>query len=264
MGAVAAKVDSLLWTRYEITNRLSECDNIRRRKFWLIRIIGFIFIFQMTIMMMGLNLRRTVLYMTHWSAYMVFFTYLMFMMTFVFPSVGRVPFYWKLNHIIFELSFTFGIVVSLVFWIAIGPLTLSMTEEQRRLLLGNNIAIIDYIVNFEIHGVAYVFVFLDMYYNRIEFEWRHFAFTGTLGVMYYIVMCAYTLVSHDTIYPMVTFDNAFSVIFSILAFALGTTSFALGVHLSHGKKRRYDKEHCDSAGFLDTEATRLSIPLANN
>ncbi len=190
--------------------------------------------------MVAFDWRRTILYLTHWSAYGTFLAYLFFVIGYLHPPLIKKTWFWKTNHLLFEFAFTVGSVVSLVFWAVIGPMLLTMSREQISSLAGKSIHVEDYILNAEIHGVSYLFVFIDFYYNRIEFCWPHLALHILVGIIYFAQMMAYVIISHDLVYPMVNFENWFSLAFAIVPFLIGAAAFSVGVCLTRKKKLRYE------------------------
>ena len=250
-------MDKFLWSRQGLEARIHESDILSQDRMFVLHIVGLAVTLQMTVLMLMSYIERFVLFLTQWSAAI---TCLYFCSVVIYCLLHkhncRPSWLWKLTHVLFEFAFTLGVVVTVVFWAVIIPVLASMSNIED--FIRRKLTWFDYMLNIEIHGVNYLFVFTEFCFNRIEFVWTHYILVLLFGLAYMMLLVTHTLYTHTPVYPLITFDNWISLVFVLLALLSATLSFALGVCLSQRKKKRYVPACFSSASLLTSSPPPVS------
>ena len=228
MGAV---LDKYFWENNNITNRVLQCDYISEKTLKVLRIIGLALMTEIVILSYCnteyFN-RRNHLFFTVWGAYLCWILYIFIFVCYFYPNNG---FLWKTTHMLFVLVISYGVCITIVFWAVLIPIVISSYK----------ITAIDVVSNVEAHGLNYIWVALDFYYNRIEFAWNQYSVVILYGAIYMIYNAIYTLVANDEIYDGVDWKGWFTAAFVLAAAVCVSLAFALFRKLSEYKKPRYCK-----------------------
>jgi len=231
---MGASIDKFLWEIPEIKNRVLECDVISEKILKIIRIIGLILMTQIILLAyIGDEETQTsgLLFFTIWGAFCCFFLYLFYAICYLFPDC---TFLWKLTHLIFIVTISCGICIFIVFWGIIIPYIFIDGSIE--------ISVFDIILNIEVHGINYVYVLIDFYFNRIEFAWAHYVVMIIYGIAYCILNAVYTRVKDSEIYPGVDWKSWFTALFIFIAVLSTTLAFIGFKKIANIKRTRYIKD----------------------
>jgi len=160
------------------------------------------------------------IYLTHWGV----------VLTFLFNCVSLASLVCKradpVAYLLFEVAWTVEWVVTLLFWTTIAPLVS---------LEGG-----DLVYNFVVHILPMALLLLDFSLNRILFLRDHYSWVAALMLVYVLGVNLPVTLTYQTVYPLITYDNAWTYLILLAAVLIAAGFFELAVYI---KKRQFLKRH---------------------
>jgi hypothetical protein len=134
-------------------------------------------------------------------------------------------FFGKVTYILFEVGFSFAIVVAILYWTVEYPGNFADANEAEK------------IVSAHVHGVTFVWMLLDLFLNRITFIYTHVVFVAIFAVLYFIINGTYTAVSGSPIYSVLTWSDGYTALTIFVIFIGLAVAFVFGWVLTRMRNR---------------------------
>ncbi|MDR3547576.1 MAG: hypothetical protein P4M11_04765 [Candidatus Pacebacteria bacterium] len=172
-----------LFDRPGLRNRLWECDTINPRFLLVLRCIVLLFLIEICVMAIiayALTSPQKVFSITSVSILCSLTTYVMILVQHWLPIEARL---WKWTHVVYEISFSFAVGLSLVFWCVLIPLLFTRSNFS---ISGLQNTWLEIAVRVQFHTIVFGVYLFELYMNRIEFPFRHIVIVFTCCVFYVI------------------------------------------------------------------------------
>jgi len=164
--------------------------------------------------------------------------------------------FWKWAYVIFEVSFSFEVVIVILFWVMVFPASLSESGD----LAG-------FADTINLHGVHFLFLSIDMIFNDIQFLKPHALIVFVLGLLYLIVDVVVTF-TVKPVYPFMTYQSFWTAVSILVAAAIGLMAFGLARLFQLRKQthrlKRYFKKATVHEIIVDQTTNRGSISTAKD
>lgn len=192
------------------------------------RLFNIFFFLAIIIWMLAMMEASYFIFMTNWG-FLTGFLYFLFISIEKLMIKQRNDSFWKITHVIFEISLNVEFTIFFFYWTALFNLDLAdnINKPDFGLWLFNDICI---------HFLAFFFLWIDNFFNHIAIIKSHLIIVVAFEIIYGIFNCIYTL-KIGNIYPPITWDTYLSYIFIIVLILITVAHYYLAFYFYHKIKK---------------------------